>query len=117
MKRDGPANELLAVTNPYANYFCEVVPWDGYVQTWYDTTSPQTIQRLIGELQSTPPKWIFYQRSLDTILAHEKVFTNGQRLPHRRLDWLIMEQIIEGTWVVVRREVIEGSDWILIRTH
>jgi hypothetical protein len=117
MKSEGPANELLSVTNPYANYFCDVVPWHGYVQTWYDTTSPQTIQKLIDELQGAPPKWIVYQRSLDTMRAHEKVFTSGQRLPHRALDWLVMDRIIEGKWVVVQREVFQEADWILIRTH
>jgi hypothetical protein len=117
MKKDGPPKELLSVTNPYANYFCDVVPWHGYVQTWYDTTSTQTINTLIGELQSKPPQWIVYQRGLDTMQAHELVFKGGQRLPHRALDWLIMDRIIEGKWVVVRREVFQEADWILIRTH
>jgi hypothetical protein len=117
MKKEGPPKELLSVTNPYANYFCDVTPWHGYVQTWYDTTSLQTINTLIGELQSGPPQWIVYQRSLDSMHAHEVVFTGGQRLPHRALDWLIMDRIIEGKWVVVRREVFQEADWILIRTH
>jgi hypothetical protein len=117
MKKDGPPKELLSVTNPYANYFCNVTPWHGYVQTWYDTTTPQTINTLVGELQSKPPQWIVYQRGLDTMRQHERAFNEGQRLPHRSLDWLIMDRIIEGKWVVVRRQVFEGADWILIRTH
>ncbi len=32
-------------------------------------------------------------------------------------DWLIMDRIIEGKWGVVRREVFQEADWILIRTH
>ncbi len=117
LRKDGPPKELLSVTNPYANYFCDVPPWHGYVQTWYDTTSQQTINTLIGELQSAPPQWIVYQRDLDTMQGHELFFTGGRPLPHRALDWLIMDRIIEGKWVVVRREVFQEADWILIRTH
>jgi hypothetical protein len=117
MSKDGPPQELLSITNPYANYFCDVTPWHGYVQTWYDTTSKQTIDTLIGELKTAPPQWIVYQRGLDTMVAHELVFTDGHPLPHRALDWLIMDRIIEGRWVVVRREVFQDADWILIRTR
>lgn len=74
ISKDGPPTELLSITNPYPNYFCGVPPWHGYVQTWYDTTSQQTIDALIGELKAAPPKWIIYQRATDSMAAHESVF-------------------------------------------
>jgi hypothetical protein len=117
ISEDDPSRELLSLPYPYPNYFCNVPPWHGYVQTWYDTSSKETINTLIGELQTAPPQWIIYQRGLDTMVAHELVFTDGHPLPHRALDWLIMDRIIEGRWVVVRREVFQDADWILIRTR
>ena len=114
---DGPPTDLLSITNPYPNYFCNVAPWHGYVQTWYDTASRQTIDALVGELQTEPPKWIVYQRALDSMEAHETVFTGGHPLPHRALDRLIMDRIATGQWVVIGRQDFEGADWIVIRTH
>jgi hypothetical protein len=115
--QDGPPTELLSITNPYPNYFCNVVPWHGYVQTWYDTASRQTIDALVGELQAAPPKWIVYQRALDSMDAHETVFTGGQPLPHRALDRLIMDRVATREWAVFGRQDFEGADWIVIRTH
>ena len=113
---DGPTNELLSLQNPYPNYFCNVAPWHNYVQTWYDTTSQQTIDTLDAELTTAPPKWIVYQRALDSMKDHEIVFTGGRPLPHRALDRLIIRQIDEGKWTVVRRTCFKGADWIVLRT-
>ena len=54
-----------------------------------------------------------------TVLAiHEEIFHGGQRLPHRDLDELIMRKIDQGEWLVAdRREYLEDSDWILLRTR
>ncbi len=114
---DGPATELLSLQNPYPNYFCNVAPWHNYVQTWYDTTSQQTIDTLDAELTAAPPKWIVYQRALDSMMQHEAIFTGGRPLPHRKLDQLIMNKIREGKWMVVQRTWFEGADWIVIRTR
>ncbi len=117
LSKDGPPQSLLSITNPYPNYFCNVVPWHGYVQTWYDTTSKQTIDTLIGELRTAPPQWIIYQRGLDTMEAHETVFNGGRPIPHRALDRLIMDSINQGKWEVVQRTKFGGADWILMRTR
>ena len=117
ISKDGPPKELLSITYPYANYFCNVPPWHGYVQTWYDTSSKLTIDNLVNELQISPPQWIIYQREPDTMLLHEKVFLDGRPLPHRTLDHLIMDRIVDGKWTVVRRENFQGADWILLRTR
>jgi hypothetical protein len=117
ISKDNSSNELLSLPYPYPNYFCNEPPWHSYVQTWYDTSSKETIDTLIGELQAAPPQWIIYQRGLDTMELHEYAFTKGSPLPQRALDRLIMNRINQQTWVVVQRENFEGADWILIRTH
>jgi hypothetical protein len=117
MDVDGHPTEVLAITNPYPNWFCDVPPWHGYVQLWYDTTSKETIDRLIGELQTAPPKWIVYQRAEDTMEAHETVFLKGQALPHRALDKLIVDRIKDQTWQVAGSQEFEGAEWIVIQTR
>ena len=116
ISKDGSPNGLLSITYPYANYFCNTPPWHGYVQTWYDTSSKLTIDSIVSDLQTSPPQWILYQREPDTMLLHERMFLDGRPLPHRVLDRLIMERIANGRWAVVRRENLQGCDWILIRT-
>jgi hypothetical protein len=113
----GPPTELLSITNPYANYFCGVAPWHGYVQTWYDTTSKQTIDQLVAELKTSPPKWIIYQRNLFVMGTHETFFANGQPLPHRVLDKLIVDRIAQGQWKVVRYEAFRRAPWFVIQTR
>ena len=114
---DGPPKELLTITNPYPNYFCDVTPWHGYVQTWYDTVNKDVIDTLISELESAPPQWIIYQRALDTMAGHEHIFNGGKPLPHRALDALIMERIASGQWQVSYQETFDGADWMVIRTR
>ena len=115
--KDGTPADLLSLENPYPNYFCNIPPWHGYVQTWYDTTSAQTIDTLDAQLAVAPPKWIVYQRALDSMSLHEEAFNHGRPLPHRKLDRLIMDHISDGQWKVVQRQWFEGADWIVIRTH
>jgi hypothetical protein len=114
---DGPPTEVLSITNPYPNWFCDVPPWHGYVQLWYDTTSKQTIDRLIGELQTAPPKWIVYQRAEDTMEKNERVFLKGQPLPHRALDKMILDHIAEGTWHVAGSAEFQDAEWVVIQTR
>ena len=107
---------MLSITNPYANWFCDVPPWHGYVQTWYDTSSRETIERLVGELENAPPEWIVYQRAPDTLEQNEQAFGGGKPLAHRRLDRLIVERIASGAWTVAYRQPLNGTDWLVVRT-
>ena len=125
--RDGGSdNELLSLPFPGGNFFCSIPPWHGYVQTFFDTASKQTIQNLMDELQHSPPKWIFYQRQLTTLRLHEVVYNQGQPLQQRYLDQLIEQKIGDKTWQVAytsgysSREQwgqLWDNQWILIKTR
>ena len=109
--------ELLAVPWPYPNYFCHIPPWHGFVQTWYDTTSRATMQRLVTDLQQQPPEWIAYERGLDTMAVHEKIFLHDARLPHRELDALVIQRLRSGAWSLPFQQCYNGVDWLLIHTR
>src|SRR6185436_8046208 len=48
--KEGPAHpDLLSLPLTYANYFCEIPPWHGYVQTFFDTSTKSTISGLMDE--------------------------------------------------------------------
>ncbi len=111
----GGSRELLSLPYPYANYFCDIPPWHGYVQTFFDTSNRETIAGLMGEL-ATPPQWILYQHQPLTLGMHESVYNQRRRLPHRDLDEFIMGKVASKEWAVVNRQDY-GSDWILIRTR
>ncbi len=111
------STELLSLPYPYPNYFCGLPPWHNYVQTWFDTSSEQTIDNLDQELSTNPPQWIVYQRALDTMVIHEKTFLNGRPLPHRKLDQLIRDKIKLGAWRIVQYKDFDDSDWFLIQTR
>lgn len=109
--------ELLSLPFPYANYICGKQPWKGYVQTFFDLTSSQKIKKLIQELKTEPPRYIFYQRQLDNLTAHEKLFNAGAALPQRDLDHFLMERSSSGFWQIVHTSKFgEGNTWILIDT-
>ena len=120
----GPAQspesrELLSLPFPYANYFCGIPPWHGYVQTFFDTSSKATIDSLVSELQADPPRWILYQRQMRVLRAHELAFQGGQPLPHRAIDALIMGRLQSGAWTATIERAPPGDDseWMLIRTR
>lgn len=113
----GSSSELLSLPFPYANYFCGVVPWQGHVQTWYDTASRATVESLIASLKEKPPEWIAYERGLDTMRIHEHAFLHNGRLPHRDLDDLITDRIGSGTWSIALQQCYGGADWVLIHTR
>lgn len=126
MRQNGTEDELLSIPFPGGNFFCSIPPWHGYVQTFFDTTSKETIQGLMNELQSSPPKWILYQRQLTTLRLHEKVYNQGNPLQQRYLDQLIQQKIDEGMWHVAytcdfgsREQWGEMWDnkWMLIQTR
>lgn len=110
--------ELLSLPFPYPNYYTGIRPWNGYVQTFFDTSTARTIEKLTAELQQSPPRWIIYQRQLKNLALHEEVFHAGRPLPHRALDTLLMNKIDSGEWAVVaRRELPPDNTWMLIRTR
>ncbi len=111
-----PGEGLLSIPYPHANYFCGIAPWHGYVQTWYDTTSKQTIDHLVEELEDHPPAWIFYQRSVTSLQAHEIVYSGGQAIPHRKLDRFILDRIGSASWSIAQQHCFDSADWLLIRT-
>jgi hypothetical protein len=122
IKAGGSEGELLSLPLPYANYFCSIPPWHGYVQTFFDTTTKETIQTLEGELEHSPPKWIFYQRQLYTLGIHESAYNQGKPLEHRHLDEMIEQKIAQGTWQVVYTSDYGNrppwdNHWMLIRTR
>jgi hypothetical protein len=115
----GGKPELLSLPFTYANYFCAIPPWHGYAQTFFDTSSKQTIETLIAEIEQAPPQWIFYQRQLDVLRQHELALNAGRPLPHRALDTLIESRVASGQWkvVLVEQPIHDTSTWYLIRTR
>jgi hypothetical protein len=118
----GPGHELLSLPFSYANYFCNIPPWHDYVQTFFDTSSKETIQGLMNELQATPPQWIFYQRQLATLRLHELAYNHGEPLEQRHLDELIERKLADGSWQAVYtsdygNRAMWDNHWILIRTR
>jgi hypothetical protein len=122
VQADAAQQGLLSLPYPYPNYFCAVPPWRGYVQTFYDTSSRQTIQTLIAELRTAPPKWIVYQRQPYNLALHEQIFNHGQPLPHRALDQLIEAKIASGEWQTLYTSSYGSNgpfadQWLLLRTR
>jgi hypothetical protein len=126
VREGGSPKELLSLPFPGGNYFCSVPPWHGYVQTFFDTSSKQTIDTLMDELQHSPPKWILYQRQLMTLRLHEMVYNQGKPLEHRYLDQLIEQKLSEGVWrvaytdgrkIVPQWGTLWDNEWILIKTR
>ena len=119
---DGASAGFLSLPYSYANYFCDIPPWHGYVQTYFDTSTAETIFGLMGELQQAPPKWILYERQLDSLAAHERQYNHGQPLPHRYLDQLLEEKLGDGEWKAVYTSEYASTalwkeQWILIQTR
>jgi hypothetical protein len=115
---DGRAAELLSMPYSYPNYFCATQPWHGYVQTWFDTTTPEAVQVLMNQLAIAPPQWIVYERQLSVLHAHEVEYNGGRPIMHRKLDELIASKIASGQWKVVdKRDYPQGEPWYVIKTR
>lgn len=116
---NGPGQpELLSLPYSYANYFCDTPPWHNYVQTWFDTATPDTMQTLMNELDHTPPRFILYERQLLVLHNHEKDYNGGRPVIHRKLDEQIMGKLESGEWKLLdRRNYLVGDGWFLIQTH
>ena len=120
--RRRPRQELLSLPFSYANYFCNIPPWHDDVQTFFDTTSKETIQGLMKELQASPPQWIFYQRQMATLRLHELIYNHGEPLEQRHLDELIERKLADRSWQAVYmsdygNSAMWDNEWILIRTR
>lgn len=120
---DGVDHELLSVPMPYANYFCSVPPWHGYVQTFFDITSKDTIDELMTALKEKPPKWILLQNEPGILRLHEDEFNHKMPLEQNLLNQLIAANIVRGKWKIVYvnnlydAEDLWENHWILIQTH
>jgi hypothetical protein len=109
--------EMLSLPFSYPNYFCDITPWHGYVHTFFDTTLRSTMNELMKDLQTSPPRWIVYQRQLVSIAPLEKLFNHGQPSPQRDLDEMIMQKLATGQWHLVDKKVQDAdSTWYVIRT-
>jgi len=113
-----PGGGLLSLPYSYANYFCVVPPWHGYVQTFFDTSTRPVIEQLIQELNTTPPQWIVYQRQLSMLEGAEALYNHGRPLAQRDLDTLIMHKLQSGQWKLIeKRDYLKGDGWWIIQTH
>ncbi len=110
--------DLLSIPFPFVNYYCGIPPWDDYVQTFFDTVQESTVREMTAKLGQSPPKWVLYQRQMEVLKLHERVYNQGKRLPHRDLDDFLVSKIESGQWRVVE-SVRYGydSDWLLIQTR
>ena len=116
-KTVGRRQSLLSLPYSFANYYCGIPVWHGYVQSFYDTSTPARIAQIIGDLEKSPPDFIWYQRQLPILRMHEEIFNEGRPLPHRELDKLIVEKVRSRQWTVVYSSAAyPPSTWYLIRT-
>lgn len=108
---------LISLPFSFANYYCGIPVWHGYVQSFFDTAGPVLVNEIIDDLQRNPPDYIFYQRQYLNLSIHESIFNHGYPIPHRKLDELIMRNLNTGKWeVVYRSDLFPPSDWLLIKT-
>jgi hypothetical protein len=113
---------LLGLPQPYGNYFCSITPWHDNVQTYYDTSTKETVDRIISDIQAAPPGWILYQKETKSLAAHEMVFNQGMPLPHRRLASSVEENLSTGKWHIAYtsdygNEHDWDNKWLLIQTR
>lgn len=113
---DAASPSLLSMPLPYANYFCNVPPWNDVVQTFFDTSTEQTITQVGAGLRAAPPHTIVYQRQVLNMLAHERLYTQYRPLPHRTLDDLIVSRVQTGAWSLLHQQCVAESDWLTIET-
>lgn len=115
--RVGSNDTMLSTPFSFANYYCGVPTWRGYVQTWFDLSTEVKIGRLLNDLRRDPPDYVFYQRQEGVLRAHEKVFHEGRSLPYRKLHSFIRERVDRGDWeVIYQSRLYPDSHWLLLRT-
>ncbi len=112
-----PATQsMLSLPFPYPNYFCATTPWHDQVQSFFDTSTEQSVGALMQGLAADPPHTIVYQRQMLNLLGHERIFNHFKPLPHRALDTLIVGRIQSGAWSVTHQQCLAESDWVEIAT-
>jgi hypothetical protein len=117
--------ELLSLPYPYPNYFCNMPPWHNYVQTFFDTSTRATVETLIHQLETAPPKFIVYQRQLNIMRGAEFYYNHGHPIAQRDLDALIMDRIKSGQWKLLEKNPYltpykqdpEDTSWFVIQTR
>jgi len=110
--------QLLSIPFSYPNYFCDIPPWNGYVETFFDISAHSSVTAMVDELRASPPQWIVYHRQLGNLAAHERAYNHGKRLPQRDLDELISQRVAAGRWRVVDWKPSQaGEGWYIIRTQ
>ena len=113
-----PDRELLSIPFPYANYYCGIVPWKGFVQTFFDTSTKSRIDSMIQLLRNSPPEWILYERQLWNLRRHEMIYNSGRRLPHRDLDDYLVGKVQSQEWSVAWHAPYGfQTEWFLIHTR
>ncbi len=112
-----PDAGMLTLPFPYPNYFCGIAPWHGNVQTFFDISTAETVNRLHADLQQAPPAVIVYQRQMGNLALHERLYNGGHALPQRALDELIGHKLEHGEWTALSSTHLQDSDWIVIRTR
>ena len=118
MKQGGGDRELLSLPYSYPNYFCGVPPWHGYVQTYFDTSTRATINHLMGELETAPPRFLVYQRQMEILRGQEWLYNHNQPLAQRDLDAMILRKLATGQWTLLeKRDYLVGDGWFVIQTR
>lgn len=111
-------SSLLSLPFPFANYYCNIPVWNGYIQTFFDTTPHSVIDQLINDLDRKPPDFIVYQRQMENLRMHEITFNGGKTLPQRKLDSLIRYNIDNRLWdIVYENKSYLPSIFYLIKTN
>lgn len=120
------APALLSLPYPYPNYFCDTPPWHNYVQTFFDTSTRDTVERMMRELATDPPPWIVYQRQINIMSGSERLYNHGRPIAQRDLDAMIMGKLKSGQWTLVDESSYshpdyvlnaKDTDWYIIRTR
>ncbi len=120
-----PGPDLLSLPYPYPNYFCNTAPWHNYVQTFFDTATRATVEGMMQELKTNPPRWIIYQRQLNIMIGSERLYNHRQPIAQRALDAFIMGKLSSGQWTLIDEsgylrpnwwKNTKETDWYIIRT-
>jgi hypothetical protein len=109
--------QIFSTPFSFVNYYCGLPLWNNIVQSWYDTTSEETVTKIDKELEMKPPSWILYERQLRYVIQDQRVFNNNRKLAYWKIDNLIKRKVESGEWTVVtRKRWFRGDDWFLIWT-
>ncbi len=113
-----PGQSLLSAPWPFANSYCRIAPWHGYVQTFFDTTTAPHVEALISDLQKAPPDFIYYQQQSIVMRNHEVIYHHGAPVAQRRLEELILGNVAAGKWrIVAESHTYAPSVFYLIETR